>query len=92
LNALAEREPQLLAERGEYSKTVESLRSLLGTLRTAPHANGIRALDYDSIRLAFEQCSTDARAAELELHKSESGSRAANQALRRRSRRPKNRA
>lgn len=81
LNALAEREPQLRAERGEYSKTVESLRSLLGTLRTRHTQMAFAALDYESIRRAFEQCSTDARAAELELHKCESGLEGANQAL-----------
>jgi exonuclease SbcC len=81
LNALAEREPQLLAERAEYSKTVESLRSLLGTLRMRHTQMAFAALDYESIRRAFEQCSTDARAAELELHKCESGLESANQAL-----------
>jgi exonuclease SbcC len=81
LNALAEREPQLLAERGDYAKTVESLRSLLGTLRTRHTQMAFAALDYDSIRLAFEQCSADARAAELDLHKSESALEGASQAL-----------
>jgi exonuclease SbcC len=81
LNALAEREPQLLAERAEYSKTVESLRSLLGTLRTRHTQMAFAALDYESIRKTFEKCSADARAAELELHKCESGVESADQAL-----------
>ena len=81
LNALAEREPHLVAERAEYSKTVESLRSLLGTLRTRHTQMAFAALDYESIRQAFEKCSADARAAELELHKCESGLENANQAL-----------
>jgi len=81
LNALAEREPQLRAERGEYSKTVESLRSLLGTLRMRHTQMAFAAFDYEAIRRAFEQCSTDARAAEIELHKSQSDLGSANQAL-----------
>jgi len=81
LNALAEREPQLRAERAEYTKTVESLRSLLGTLRMRHTQMAFAAFDYEAIRRAFEQCSTDARAAELELHKSQSDLASARQAL-----------
>jgi exonuclease SbcC len=81
LNALAEREPKLLAERLEYSKTVESLRALLGTLRMRHTQMAFAAVDYEAIRRAFEQCSTDARAAELELHKSKSDLASASQAL-----------
>jgi len=81
LNALAEREPKLLAERLEYSKTIESLRALLGTLRMRHTQMAFAAFDYEAIRRAFEQCSTDARAAELELHKSKSDLASARQAL-----------
>jgi exonuclease SbcC len=81
LNALAEREPQLRAERAEYTKTVELLRSLLGTLRTRHTQMAFAGFEYEAIRRAFEQCSTDARAAELELHKSQSDLASARQAL-----------
>jgi exonuclease SbcC len=81
LNALAEREPQLRAERAEYARSVEALRSLLGTLRMRHTQMAFAAADFDSIRRAYEQCATDARAAELELHKSQSDLASANQAL-----------
>jgi exonuclease SbcC len=81
LSALAEREPQLLAERSDYSKSQESLRSLLGTLRVRHTQMAFAAADYDSIRSTYEQCAADARAGELELHKSQSDLASAHQAL-----------
>ena len=81
LNALAEREPQLRAERMEHSRSLDSLRSLLGTLRVRHTQMAFAAADFESIRRAHEQCATDARAAELELHKSQSDLASANQAL-----------
>jgi DNA repair protein SbcC/Rad50 len=71
LVALAEREPKLVAERQEYTESLHSLRSLLGTLRTRQKQMAFAIAEFDSIRKSYETCAADARAAELELHKAE---------------------
>jgi exonuclease SbcC len=81
LSALAEREPQLVNERQEYSRSLETLRSLLGTLRVRHKQMAFAAADFDSIRQGYEKCAADARAAELELHKSQADLVSAREAL-----------
>ena len=81
LSALAEREPLLLKEKEQYSKSLESLRSLLGTLRMRQKQMTSSASDYDRIRAEYEKCAAEARAAELELHKSRSDLASAREAL-----------
>jgi exonuclease SbcC len=71
LVALAEREPQLAKEGQEYVKSIGALRSLLGTLGVRHKQMAFAAADADSVRLAYEKASSDARAAEIELHKSQ---------------------
>lgn len=80
-SALAEREPQLVTERLEYSKSLETLRSLLGTLTMRHKQMAFAAADFDSIRQSFERSEADARAAEVALHKSRSDLGAARDAL-----------
>lgn len=81
LHALAEREVQLMSEREEYSKSLGSLRSLLGTLRVRHKQMAFAASDFDSIRQRYEKCEADARAAELDLHKSHADLAGARDAL-----------
>ena len=81
LVALAEREPQLAKERQEYAKSIEALRSLLGTLGVRHKQMAFAAADADSIRQSFERASADARAAEIELHKSQADLAAAQEAF-----------
>jgi len=69
LSALAEREPQLMKERDRYSTSLESLRSLLGTLRMRHTQMTAAAADYELIRQSYEKCAAEARAAEVDLHK-----------------------
>jgi exonuclease SbcC len=69
LNALAEREPQLIKERDQYSATLGNLQSLLGTLRVRHTQMTSAAADHELIRQSFEKCATEARAAEVDLHK-----------------------
>jgi exonuclease SbcC len=81
LIALAEREPQLVTERQEYSKSIDTLRSLLGTLGVRHKQMAFAAADADSIRLTYENISADSRAAEIELHKSQGDLATAREAL-----------
>jgi exonuclease SbcC len=81
LSALAEREPQLITEKEQYSRTLDGLRSLLGTLRVRQKQMASSASDFELIRQAFEKCSAEARAAEVELHKSRSDLSSARDAL-----------
>lgn len=81
LSALAEREPQLITEKDQYSRTLDGLRSLLGTLRVRQKQMESSASDFELIRQAFEKCSAEARAAEVELHKSRSDLSSARDAL-----------
>ena len=81
LIALAEREPQLVKEKQEYSKSIETLRSLLGTLGVRHKQMAFAAADADTIRLNYEKASADARAAEIELHKSQGDLTSAREAL-----------
>jgi len=69
LSALAEREPQLIKERDQYSATLGNLQSLLGTLRMRHKQMTSSAADYELIRQSFEKCAAEARAAEIDLHK-----------------------
>ncbi len=69
LSALAEREPQLMKERDRYSTSLESLRSLLGALRMRHTQMTAAAADYELIRQSYEKCAAEARAAEVDLHK-----------------------
>jgi exonuclease SbcC len=81
LSALAEREPQLVGEKEQYSRTLDGLRSLLGTLRMRQKQMESSASDFELIRQAFEKCSGEARAAEVELHKSRTDLSSARDAL-----------
>jgi exonuclease SbcC len=81
LIALAEREPQLVTERQEYSKSIEALRSLLGTLGVRHKQMAYAAADADSIRQSYEKASADSRAAEIELHKCQADLATAREAL-----------
>ena len=81
LSALAEREPQLIKERDQYSKTLGNLQSLLGTLRMRHKQMTTAAADYDLIRQSYEKCATEARAAELDLHKTRADLSGAGEAL-----------
>jgi len=81
LVALAEREPQLAKERLEYVKSIETLRSLLGTLGVRHKQMAFAAADADTIRMNYEKAAADARAAEFELHKSKADLSAAQEAL-----------
>ncbi len=81
LSALAEREPQLITEKEQYSRTLDGLRSLLGTLRVRQKQMASSASDFELIRQAFEKCSAEARAAEVELHKSRTDLSSARDAL-----------
>jgi exonuclease SbcC len=69
LSALAEREPQLITERDQYAKSLGTLQSLLGTLRVRHKQMSAGVADYDLIRQSYEKCATEARAAEVDLHK-----------------------
>lgn len=81
LSALAEREPQLIKERDQYSTTLGNLQSLLGTLRVRHKQMSSAAADYDLIRQSFEKCATEARAAEVDLHKTRADWSGAREAL-----------
>jgi exonuclease SbcC len=81
LHALAEREPQLVNERQEYSRSLETLRSLLGTLRVRHAQMAFAAADFEPLRVSYEKCAADARAAELELLKARNDLTSARQAL-----------
>jgi exonuclease SbcC len=81
LSALAEREPQLAAERQEYVNSLLSLRSLLGTLRVRQKQMAFAAAEFDSIRQGYEKCAADARTAELDLHKSQADLASARESL-----------
>jgi exonuclease SbcC len=69
LSALAEREPQLIKERDQYAKSLGNLQSLLGTLRVRHTQMSVGVADYDLIRQSYEKCAGEARAAEVDLHK-----------------------
>jgi exonuclease SbcC len=81
LSALAEREPQLLEERAQYTNSLGNLRSLLGTLEVRHSQMAAAAVDYDLIRESYDKCSAQARSAELELHKTGADLAAAREAL-----------
>lgn len=66
--ALIDREPQLVAEHKEYSETLASIGSLLGTLRVRHRQMAFAAADYDRLKSAFEKYFAEGRAAELELN------------------------
>jgi len=81
LSALAEREPQLIKERDQYSKSLGNLQSLLGTLRVRHKQMTSAAADYELIRQSFEKCAAEARAAEVDLHKTRADLSGATEAL-----------
>jgi DNA repair protein SbcC/Rad50 len=81
LIALAEREPQLIEERDQYVKSLDKLRSLLGTLRVRHKQMTSAAADYELIRKSYEKCAAEARAAEVDLHKTRSDLAGAREAL-----------
>jgi exonuclease SbcC len=85
LTALAEREPQLIEERSQYTSSLEKIQSLLGTLSVRHKQRAAAAQDYDQLKESFEKTAAEARAAELDLHKTtadlESASRGLKTAL-----------
>jgi exonuclease SbcC len=80
LSALAEREPQLIKERDQYAKSLGTLQSLLGTLTVRHKQMSAAAADYDLIRQSYEKCAAEARAAEMDLHKTSADMSAAQEA------------
>jgi exonuclease SbcC len=81
LSALAEREPQLLQERTQYTENLEKLQSLLGTLAVRHKQRSAAAQDYEHLRAEYEKAASEARAAELDLHKTAADLASASQAL-----------
>jgi exonuclease SbcC len=81
LSALAEREPQLVEERGKYSENLDKLQSLLGTLNMRHKQRSAAAQDYDHLRAQYEKAASEARTADLDLHKATNDLESANHAL-----------
>lgn len=81
LSALAEREPQLLEERAKYSESLDKLQSLLGTLNMRHKQRSAAAQDYDHLRVQYEKAASEARTADLDLHKAANDLESANHAL-----------
>ncbi|HVF38783.1 MAG TPA: SMC family ATPase [Gemmatimonadaceae bacterium] len=81
LGALIDREPQLLTEQREYTNTLSSIESLLGTLRVRHRQMSFAAADYDRLKADFERGFAEARAAELDLNTATSNLAASRETL-----------
>ncbi|MDO8502834.1 MAG: SMC family ATPase [Gemmatimonadaceae bacterium] len=83
LSALLEREPLLLGQRSEYSASLSSVESLLGTLRVRHRQMSFAAADFDRLKADYDRCFGGARAAELEAHTAAGNLRNAREAVER---------
>jgi len=81
LGALIDRDPQLLREKGEYTNTLSSIESLLGTLRTRHKQMSFGAIDFERLKADYERYYAEARAAELDLNTATGNLRNAREAL-----------
>lgn len=68
LGALLDREPLLEKERSEYSTSLASMQSLLGTLRVRHRQMSFAAADFDRLKAEYERCFSEARSAELDAN------------------------
>ncbi len=79
--ALLEREPSLLKEKREYSEALETIESLLGTLRMRHRQMSFAAADFDRLKSDYERCFADARSAEIDALSAGGNMRTARESL-----------
>ncbi len=81
MEALIEREPQLLKEQSDYSSALASVESLLGTLRVRHRQMSFAVADFDRLKSDHERCAVEARTAELDANTAAGNLRNAREAL-----------
>ncbi|HEY8166953.1 MAG TPA: SMC family ATPase [Gemmatimonadaceae bacterium] len=81
LTGLVEREPSLAEQHDGYVRALESVQSTLGTLRIRHRQMAFAAADYDRIRVDYDRCAAEGRAAEMALLTAQGDLRNAREAL-----------
>jgi exonuclease SbcC len=81
LTGLVEREPSLAEQHDGYGRALESVQSTLGTLRIRHRQMAFAAADYDRIRVDYDRCAAEGRAAEMALLTAQGDLRNAREAL-----------